>query len=510
MTRFTSLAAALLTSTALVSAAQADVTPQQAWESLQAQMTMGGTGQQLSTDGTETDGDTLIVRNVRVTTDQSQTQEIFGEKITTNSKSDVIMGDLTFVANGDGSVTVTYPDAMTMSLGGDTTGNDPWSATVDIALTNSTDVISEAEGGALQHRQSADAIAMTLTSVTGGDVALAGPNELTMTDTVSIWTILDGDLIEMEGDFSAASTTFNIALALPDDAAIKFDGSLDGLKGEGRFVIPADFDSNSPAYPTGMVMDFTYGVASGAYDFDIRTEDGPVAGKVSFGQSDQKFAMSEERVTIDGLAKDLAFEASVPMLPFPLSGEIAEYGIGFDMPLSKTDAPTDAGMKVILDGVALGDGIWGLFDPQAILPHTPLTVRADLGAMVKMFGSITDPEEMATADAPGELHSAKINELRINGVGLDVTGKGAVTFDNSDLETYDGMPAPKGTVTFDISGANGLIDNLVKMGLVQQEQAMMGRMTLGMFTKPTGDDALSSEIEFKDGGQIFANGQRLK
>jgi len=61
-----------------------------------------------------------------------------------------------------------------------------------------------------------------------------------------------------------------------------------------------------------------------------------------------------------------------------------------------------------------------------------------------------------------------------------------------------------------ITGANALIDNLISMGLLPQEQATMGRMFMGMFTQPAGDDALTSKIEINDQGHIMANGQRIQ
>jgi len=58
---------------------------------------------------------------------------------------------------------------------------------------------------------------------------------------------------------------------------------------------------------------------------------------------------------------------------------------------------------------------------------------------------------------------------------------------------------------------NGLIDKLAAAGLVPQEQVQGFRMMLAMFAKPAdGADSLVSEIEFREGGQVFANGQQIK
>ena len=39
---------------------------------------------------------------------------------------------------------------------------------------------------------------------------------------------------------------------------------------------------------------------------------------------------------------------------------------------------------------------------------------------------------------------------------------------------------------------------------------MGARMMMGMFMTPTGDDSLTSKIEFKEGFAIFVNGQQVQ
>ena len=113
-------------------------------------------------------------------------------------------------------------------------------------------------------------------------------------------------------------------------------------------------------------------------------------------------------------------------------------------------------------------------------------------------------------DVPGELNGVQITELTVRGAGAEITGGGAFTFDNSDLETFDGLPRPEGQVDFAINGVNGLVDKLIQMGLIPEEEAMMPRMMLGMFATPVGDDMLTSTIEVNSEGHLLANGQRLR
>ena len=51
------------------------------------------------------------------------------------------------------------------------------------------------------------------------------------------------------------------------------------------------------------------------------------------------------------------------------------------------------------------------------------------------------------------------------------------------------------------------------MARAARERGLLGqlRMMLAMFTQPgESSDSLASEIEFREGGQIFANGQQIK
>ena len=114
------------------------------------------------------------------------------------------------------------------------------------------------------------------------------------------------------------------------------------------------------------------------------------------------------------------------------------------------------------------------------------------------------------SDIPGEINSAVLSDLTIRAAGAEITGNGAFTFDNSDLQTFDGLPRPEGEVNFAINGVNGLVDRLIQMGLIPEEQAMMPRMMLGMFATPVGDDMLTSTIEINSEGHVLANGQRLR
>ena len=135
------------------------------------------------------------------------------------------------------------------------------------------------------------------------------------------------------------------------------------------------------------------------------------------------------------------------------------------------------------------------------------TLIVDLSGAAKLLVNILDPKEAENIgdQPPGELDALDINELKLSAVGAELTGNGALTFDNSA-----GVPKPLGAVDLQLTGANALIDKLVAMGFVPEDQAMGARMMMGLFAVPTGEDALSSKIEFKEDGGVYANGQRVQ
>ena len=73
------------------------------------------------------------------------------------------------------------------------------------------------------------------------------------------------------------------------------------------------------------------------------------------------------------------------------------------------------------------------------------------------------------------------------------------------------MPRPTGGIDLKLVGGNGLLDNLINMGILPEQQAMGARMMMGLFTRAgTEPDTVTSKIEINDAGHILANGQRIQ
>jgi PPE-repeat protein len=192
---------------------------------------------------------------------------------------------------------------------------------------------------------------------------------------------------------------------------------------------------------------------------------------------------------------------------------MAEIGFKLDMPIQKSDEEQPFAFGLRLGDFTMPDTLWGLFDPAAILPRDPATIFVDVTGKAKVLFDMMDPEAAETFEdeAPGELNALTINELLISAVGAKLSGTGDFTFDNSDTQSFDGIPAPSGSASLQLAGANALLDRLIQMGIMSDSDAMGARMMMGMLAVP-GDapDTLKSDIEINDQGHITANGQRIK
>ena len=152
---------------------------------------------------------------------------------------------------------------------------------------------------------------------------------------------------------------------------------------------------------------------------------------------------------------------------------------------------------------------------------TPAKITADLSALpgnVNAWFAPLNGDAAVIADAErldrisphlGELNALDITSVQAKIAGAELTGSGALTFDNTDLVTYGGMPAPTGKVDLKLVGGNALLDKLVMMGLLTEDDANGARMMVSMFANSVAEDELTSTLEFKDKG-FFANGQQLQ
>ena len=480
-------------------AAHADVTAAQVWEDWKAQLNMYG--EDNVTVGTEeVSGGTLVVRDITTTMDDGEV------KVVTN------LGDLTFAEQGDGSVLVTVADSYPVTM---TVDDD---VVINILVTQSDlKMVVTGDADVMNYDVSSDRITIELQDVVEDDITFTGDAKLTVNDLEGSYTSEVGDLRELSYDIAMSSLDLLIDFQIPGDKGeyVVASGKIEGMSMNADMSVPldADFENPDDMFANGFAVAGSYDLTRGNYIFDVNADGEAFAGSVSTGAASLVGEINSQVMAYNTTTKDAAISVTTDSLPFPVELSLAEYGVGFEMPVGKTDQPADFGLSLNLIDLVINDMIWNMFDPGTVLPRDPATVQLDVSGKAKPLFDMMDPEQAAAmegSDMPVELDSLSLNTLRIALAGALVTGSGAFTFDNSDLATFDGMPRPNGEASVQVNGLNKLMDNLVAMGLVPEDQIMGGRMMLGMFARTTGDDQLETTLEVNGEGHVLVNGQRMR
>ncbi len=496
----------LSTSTALAlvffcSAAQAAVTPEEVWESWQAFST--GAGQELTVGSAARNGDTLEVKDLAIT---------FKDDLGGSFEANI--DTLNFKDRGDGTVEVSmaesYPMTIVFPEGEDTD---------KITLTVSQPGISIIAGGSATET-SYDFTAPTVTIKV--DEVVSDPPapqdlvaEFTMTGSTAKYLVTrNGDTTALDSSFAAQSLAINLSGTDEEGFAVKGTVTLADLSGatKGNFLGAEVMANMAAALNAGFTTDADFTFGAMALDLDVTDDTGPTKIKGSATGGAFNLAMDKTSVNYGSSTTGATFTFAGAEIPFPeVVVSYAEAAFNVLMPVSKSDVPQDFAYLTRIVDFTISDEVWGMVDPGGTLSREPATIIIDAKGTGFWKQDIMDPAaQMDGAEPPGELTSLDLTQLLVKAAGAEVAAMGALTFDNTDLVTFQGMPAPTGTINVTIKGANTLIDNLIAMGLLPEDQAMGARMMLGMFARPgAGPDELTSTLEFKDKG-FFANGQQLQ
>lgn len=488
--------------------AWAELTANDVWADWQAYM--GGMGYSIS-GGESTSGNVTTVSDLTMSMAIPDAEASF----------ELIMPEVTFTENGDGTVAIGMPEQFPITVNIAADGEDPVKLVLDYALTNMAMVVSGTPTD-MTYTYSVDKNAVSLASVEAeGETmpegalnvsfvldALAGTSQMKIGDTMR----------DIAQNMTAGTITYDVAFDDPEsDDAGTLSGSIADVSYSGAGSIPNEIDATDYGafLNSGFKFDgaFSYKSGNGAMQGTGDGEEFAMSSRSTGG--DFRFAMDSNHLLYDLGQSGSEISVTVSDLPFPIDLKMAKSGFKLDVPIQAGDAPQPFAFGMNLTDFTMSDMIWGMFDPAGALPRDPATVALDTTGTAKVLVDFLDPAVAETLEktgaAPGELNSLKINQLLVSMVGAKLAGTGDFEFDNSNLEAFDGMPAPSGVANLEISGANALIDKLIAMGFVSDQDAMGARMMMGLLAVP-GDapDTLKSTIEINKQGHIVANGQRIK
>lgn len=488
------------------SAAFADISAQAVWDDWKAYMTGFG----YTVEGNEAaSGGALTV------TDMAMSLDIPDEDATVS----VTLPEMTFVENGDGTVAVQVPAVMPIKVVVDGPGDEDADIAVDY-VTDGFSMVVSGDASDMLYTYSANEMRVELKSlIVEGETIDIGAAMMSMADLAGSTAMKVGNLRMTEQKMSSGGVTYALDFKDPEggDGHFKMNGKFDSMSFEGAGSFPMNMDPDDMAAMLKAGFGFTGGFeyTGGSSSVDFQEYGDTMQASSSSDSGALQVAMDENHLAYAGTASNMKMNMAGGDIPFPVELAMQDSAFNLKMPISKSETAKEFALGITMGDFTMSDMIWGMFDPAGQLPRDPATVALDLTGKAKLNFDLMDPAQMEAVDRgemmPGELNELKLNGLTVRVAGAELTGNGDFTFDNSDLSTFEGIPAPDGAVNLKLTGGNGLLDKLVAMGLLPEEQAMGARMMMGLFAVPgEGEDSLTSKIEVKPDGQILANGQRLK
>ncbi|NVO22294.1 hypothetical protein [Donghicola mangrovi] len=486
---------------ALATAAAADVTPQQVWDNWVQTLTANNS--EYTTASETMDGKALTITDLKITQAHDSGSAVF------------TIPQIVLTGNADGTVSVAtspeYDGQVTFTEEGKTTDMDLYIRQVgaDMLISGSPEHLSTA--------YTSDAVSVGLDELKlDGKAIQDAVVDLTMNG-------LKGETIEQEGArdsaYSMQNMTLDVSMVDPESKdSVKVDALFNGIELatelRGDEAAMGDFHAMAMA---GATAKFNMSSADSRMNVTGQSENNPFAVALTAGASSVTSDVSKDGLAYSNSNQNLHATIETAAFPAPIELDMAEQSSNLTAPILPGEAPAPVAAGVALRDFTMSDQLWDIFDPAKVLPRIPATIALGLEGDAILKAPLFDPskaDEIAqmfeTGNPPATLDNLRLTELQITAAGATITGKGQMKFDNTDLQTFNGFPRPEGEVSLRAVGLNSLLDNLGKMGILPPEQLMGPRMMLSMFTVVESEDTLTSKIEIKGGGQILANGQRIR
>lgn len=483
------LVAALLGSTAV----RADVTAEQVWADWVAYYQE--MGQTVTTTSQGMQGDTLVIEGAKFASTAPE------------ATAQIDIAEVRLRNVGDGSVEVTLSETIPVTMTAKPAEGEATDMTIDIRQTGMKLMVSGAPGD-MTYDFAAPTLAVGIADMKVNGEAVPMSVGVNLKNSTGKARMVSGSGREVTSDFTSESMDFDISAKDPaGTGSFATKGTLNALSSTSDMKIPQDVnmaDMNA-ALKAGVVLNGSLTYGAGNYTMDFQDGEQTMNMVSSADGGSLSFGMSSAGLAYGGGGKNTRIAMTGNQLPAPMDLTIAEAAFDFAMPVMAADTPQPFKLMVKIADLTLSDSVWSLFDPTSQLPRDPATVLIDASGTATPKIDIFDPVQAAAAPVPAMVESVNLNALQLKMAGADLTGSGAATFDNMGP-----APKPVGSVDLKLVGGNALIDKLVAMGLVPEDQAMGARMMLGLFAVPAGDDVLTSTIEFREDGGVYANGQRIQ
>ncbi len=483
-----------------VPAAGWTLTAQQAWDNWQT--LASGYGQTLTNDGEQSMGGKLTVNGVGISS------------VVEDTSIAIRIDQLVFAEQGDGTVEITMSESFPMAISGTSEDGEQIDGVVTFTQSGLKMVASDADGGTA-FTYDAPSIGVNLSGFMIDDKAFPMTVMASLKGVVGAYSVGGSVPVVVESDVSATNLDIDVKINDPEgdgtmDMTVAIADLASTSTGQGMDI--GDVEDFAKALQDGFAVEGSarYGAVDFAMDFQDQSESAKANGSLTGGEAG--FVLNADTMAYDVAYNGLDITVSGSQIPFPqVTAKADSVGTKLAMPVQETDMAAPFALRLAFEGLAVGEEIWSMIDPAAILPRDPATLIVDLAGTGRWMIDIFDEQAMmdveTSGETPGQLETVDINELKLSIGGAELTGNGAFKIDNADVTTFEGMPRPEGSASLRLVGGNGLLENLTKMGLVPEDQVMMVRMMTGMFAKPgAGPDELLSEIAVDSSGKVLING----
>ncbi len=438
-----------------------------------------------------------------------------GVSIAPEGGAAVTISDMTLTEQSDGTVAIEPGSDIGVTMSGDSEGS------VKVTHDGLTITAREADGG-MAYDYAADKLDVVYDATYPG-MSMDGSEAPKATASGNVgFTNLSG----VYSDTPGANRTFGFDIAA-DTLAYTTNSEDPGMEMKqtstsetAGIEMSMDFALPSTIALTALstASDFTTALNEGL-SFSLSTKQGESNGSMKqesammpmdltmkAGGGEGTVLFNKDVFSMKSSAAGLDVSMAPGMAPVPVN--VTSGPIEFDLttPVIAAEAAGDYAFLMKLTDFSLNEEVWGLVDPQGALTHDAAQIAIDISGKTKLdLPGLMAAEEAGVQPPIPAPESLNITELGLKVAGAALAGTGAFTFDNSM-----GIPMPLGEANITVTGANALIDGLIKTGLLSEDDAMGARMMMGMFMVPGANaDELTSKIEAKEGMQILVNGQPL-
>ncbi len=499
----TGIVAGALTVSAVMPAF-ADVTAREVWDELKGYYESFGYYVEIGTEN--------ISGGVVTISQMTLTMQIPDE----DEKVRATVDSLILRETGNGSVAIELPESSALAIQVVDNGDVEVQVNIAMDLENFEGLVSGALGN-LRIENEGDSMSFKVSEVKAGDETIPVNISIVSGPFENDYRIekIDDKRRAISGDYDIESMGVIAHVNEPDgDGFFNLTGTVASMESEfsGEFTTSED-----PVEVLDAGLNIGVSMEMGASDFDVsfQVKNDRFAMTASAVDALFGFVLSPDVISYDIVEHGVEINISSSEIPIPaVNLNYDELEIGFAVPLSASEEPSEFNGVAALRGLEISEAIWSMIDPGQIIPRDPATIAIDISGKLMVLMDLMNLENLASLedmDSPPYLPVAvDINELSAIFGGAELAGSGTMTFDPESSVIIQGVPLPVGEVNLSLKGGFGLMDKFSALGLVPAEASMGIRGMIGAFSKPVGEDHFETKVEMNADGSILANGQRIQ